>query len=162
MSFIKIRNFLFWHIVLIVAGVVLGFSAWHQWNSNQKTVLTRMRPIPPIATFAHGGRIRHIAFDPKNSELIATAGSGNFVKVWNRNRLDFPQLTLEVKKESDGTASLVGMAFSPIDNWIVTKTFWTLEIWDSTTGKKINTLHTTSSNFTISPIRNNIIRCQRP
>lgn len=115
-----------------------------------------MMPISPVATFTHGGRIEYIAFDPKNPELIATAGSDNSVKVWNRNRLDFPQLTLEVKKDSDGTVMFVGLAFSPVDNWIVTKTFWTLEIWDSTTGEKINTLHIASAGFTVSPIGNNM------
>ena len=156
MNFIKIRKFLFWSVILIVVCVVLGFSAWHHWNSTLKPFLSRMIPISPIATITHGGQIRYIAFDPKNPELIATAGSDNFVKVWNRNRLDFPQLTLEVKKDSDGTVMFVGLAFSPIDNWIVTKTFWTLEIWDSTTGEKINTLHIASGDFAVSPIVNNM------
>ena len=152
----NIKKFSLWFIFLIIVGVILGYSTWHQWNANQGTILERMRPIPPDATFAHGGSISYIAFDPKNPDLIACGGAGNIVKVWNRNNHDSPQLTLEAHDTNHGDTYMVGLAFSPIDNWVATKTFWTLEIWDSTTGDKINTLHTPSSNLTISPIGNNI------
>ena len=110
-----------------------------------------MRPIPPIATFVHGGSISHIAYDPKNPELIATAGDGNFVKVWNRNKHDSPQLSLEFQRDNAEYTNMIGIGFSPTDNWIATKTFWTLEIWDSLSGNRINSLDTTSSYFTIHP-----------
>ncbi len=155
-SFIKIKSLLLLSIFIIVVGAILGYSTWHQWSDNQTTTLERMRPIAPVATFSHDGSIRQIAYDPKNPELIATAGAGDFVKVWNRNNRVSPQLTLEYKKDNDGTTFIAGLAFSPTDNWIATKTFWTLEFWDSTSGSKINTLHTTSSHFTISPLGNNI------
>ena len=143
-------------LTVIITICLLGYSTWHQWSANQDTVLERMRPIPPVASFAHGASIRYIAFDPKNSELIATAGAGNIAKVWNKNNHDSPHLTLEAYNVNNGDTYMVGLAFSPTDNWIATKTFWTLEIWDSRSGSKINTLHTTSSNLTISPVRNNI------
>jgi len=142
-------------LVIIVVIGLLGISAWHQWNENQKTIIERMRQIPPTATYVHGGPISYIAFDPKNPELIATGGVGTDVKVWNLTKLDTPHLTLEVKKDNDGVTLIVGLAFSPIDNWIATKTIWTLEIWDSTSGDKINTLNFTSSNFAISLVGNN-------
>ncbi len=148
MSFLKKTLFIF--TVIITIGL-LAYSTWHQWSDNQTTTLERMRPIAPVATFSHGGSIRYIAYDPKNPELIATAGDGNFVKVWHRNKHDSPQLTLEYKKDNDGTTFIAGLAFSPTDNWIATKTFWTLEIWDSLSGDRINSLDTTSSYFTIHP-----------
>ncbi|MDE0314902.1 MAG: hypothetical protein OXM61_08370 [Candidatus Poribacteria bacterium] len=143
-------------LAIIVAGVLLASSTWRQWNDNQKTILQRMRPIAPMATYSQGGSINYIDFDPKNPELIAAAGSSrNFVKVWNVSKQDTPQLTLKTQKGHNGTNFVVGLGFSPVNDWIAIKGFWTLEIWDSTTGNKINTLNTASSNFAISPLCNN-------
>ena len=150
-----IKKLLLIFAILVTAGF-LGYSTWHQWNDNQTTTLERMRPIAPVATFSHGGSISHIAYDPKNPELIATAGDGNFVNVWNRNKHDSPQLSLDVYKENDGTTFIVGLAFSPSDNWIATKTFWTLEIWDNTSGNKLNTIHIPAGELAISSDGNNI------
>ena len=147
----KTKRLSVWFIFLVAIGVILGYSTWQQWNDNQTTTLERMRPIAPVATFSHGGSIRYIAYDPKNPELIATAGDGDFVKVWNRNNRVSPQLTLEYKKDNYGTTFIAGLAFSPTDNWIATKTVRTLEIWDSLSGNRINSLDTTSSYFTIHP-----------
>ncbi len=147
----KTKRLSVWFIFLVVIGVILGFSTWHQWSDNQTTTLERMRPIAPVATFSHGGSIRYIAYDPKNPELIATAGDGDFVKIWNRNKHDSPKLSLEVQRDIAKNIHMVGIAFSPTDNWIATRTFWTLEIWDSLSGNRINSLDTTSSYFTIHP-----------
>ena len=152
---------LFLPLAVLASIVLLGFSTWHQWSANQETALARMRPIPPMATYAQGASIEYIAYDPKNPELIA-AYSGNIladdsdyiVKVWNLNNQETPMLTLKTHREQDDNTFMVGLGFSPIDNWIATQTFETLEIWDSTTGSKINTLHTTSKNFAISPVEN--------
>ena len=153
MSFLKKTLFIF--TVIITIGL-LAYSTWHQWNDNQTTTLERMRPIAPVATFSHGGSISHIAYDPKNPEIIATAGGGNFVKVWHRNKPDSPQLSLEFQRDDAEFTNMIGIGFSPTENWIATKTFWTLEIWDSTSGSKISTLHIASSDFAISPLGNNI------
>ncbi len=145
-----IKKLLLIFAILVTAGF-LGYSTWHQWRDNQTTTLERMRPIAPVATFSHGGSIRQIAYDPKNSELIATAGAGDFVKVWNRNKHDYPQLSLEFQKDSDGSTNILGLAFSPTDNLIATKTYWTLEIWDSRSGNRINKLDIPCSAFILHP-----------
>lgn len=142
---------------IAVAVGILTFSTWRQWGDNQKTILERMRPIPPIAAFNHGTSIRYITSSPKNPDLFATAGEGNSVKVWNINKQDSPQLTLETQEDNDGITNMNGIAFSQTDNWIASKTFWTLEIWDVTSGSKINTLHIPASEFAISPEGNNIV-----
>ncbi len=144
-------------LAVIITVSLLGYSTWHQWNANQETILERMRPIPPDATFAHGGSIRYIAFDPKDPETFACAGDGNIVKVWNRSNQDSPQLTLEAYNVNNDDTYMVGLAFSPTDNWIATKTFWTLEIWDGTSGNKIDTKHIPGSEFTISKTGNTFI-----
>ncbi len=159
----KTQRILILFLGIVVAGVLLTFSTWHQWNDNQKTILERMRPIPPMATYSQGASIGYIAFDPKNPELIAadsgsilSADSDYIVRVWNLNNQETPKLTLKTHKEQNESTFMDGLGFSPTDNWIATKTFKTLEIWDSTSGSKINTLHTTSSNFAISPVDNKI------
>lgn len=153
----KTQRILILFLGIVIAGVLLAFSTWRQWNDNQKTTLERMKPIPPIAEFNHGASIRKIVFDPKNPELIACTGAGNIVKVWNINNQDAPQLTLEAQKDDDGSTNMIGIAFSPTDNWIASKTFWTLEIWDVTSGSRINRLHIPSSEFAISPEGKNIV-----
>lgn len=142
-------------LAIVVVGVLLAFSTWYQWNDNQKTTLERMKSIPPMAAYSQGASINYIAFDPKNPELFATAGRGNIVKLWNKNNQDTPQLTLKTQRGHNGTNFVVGLGFSPVNDWIAIKGFWTLEIWDSITGNKINTLNTASSNFAISPLCNN-------
>ena len=153
----KNKNILFWIIFLLIVGVILGFSTWHQWSDNRTTILERMRPVRPIAEFNHGSWIRFIQYYPKNPELIATAGFDNEIKIWNANDQKTPQLTLEPVDVGAGSNSVVGLAFSPIDNWIATKTYWTLEIWDSTSGSKLNTLHIPSGELKISPDGNDIV-----
>lgn len=159
----KTQRILILFLGIVVATVLLAFSTWRQWNDNQGTILERMRPIPPMATYSQGASINYIAFDPKNPELIAadsgsilSADSDYIVKVWNLNNQETPILTLKTHKEQNESTFMVGLGFSPINNWIATQTFKTLEIWDSTSGNKINTLNTTSSNFAISPVENKI------
>lgn len=158
-------------IVIIVSIGLLGYSTWHQWNANQNTILERMKPIPPMVSFVQGAAIKYIAYDPKNPDLIA-AFSGNtlaallgktspddsdyIVKIWNLKNQETPILTLKTHKEQNEKTFMVGLGFSPIDNWIATQTSDTLEIWDSATGSKINTLHKISKNFAISPVDNRL------
>ena len=157
----KNKNLSIWLLFLIVICGIIGFSTWHQWGANQGTGLERRRPIPPMMIYAQGTSIKYLAYDQKNPELIA-AGSGNTVKVWNLNKQEAPQLTLNTQKGQNGTNFIVGLGFSPIDNWIAVKGFWTLEIWDTTTKNKINTLNTSSSNFAISPLGNYIALNHNP
>ncbi len=154
MSFLKKNLFIF--TVIITIGL-LAYSTWHQWSDNQTTIVVRMKPIPPIATFVQGRSIKYIAYDPKNPNLIAAAGSGNIVKIWNLNREDTPQLTLNTQNQKghNGTNFIVGLGFSPVNDWIAIKGFWTLEIWDITSSNIVNTLHRSSVNFAISPVGNN-------
>ena len=151
------KKLLLLFIAIIVAGVLLVFSTWRQWNDNQKTTLERMRPIPPIAVFSHGASIRKIVFDPKNPELFATAGRGNIVKVWNINNRETPQLTLEAQNDDDGTTYINGIAFSPTDNWLATKTYWALELWDVTSGNRINSLQIPAGEFALSEEGNSFV-----
>lgn len=140
-------------IVIFITIGLLVYSTWHQWRDNRTTILERMRPIPPMMIYAQGKSIKYIAYDQKNPELIA-AGSRNIVKVWNLNKQDTPQLTLNTQKGQNGTNFIVGLGFSPTNNWIAIKGFWTLEIWDYTTNNRINILNTSSTNFAISPLGN--------
>ena len=145
----KTQKVIILFLSIIVAGVLLAFSTWWQWNNNQKTTKERLRPVPPIAEFNHGTSIRDITFSSTNPELFASAGEGNKIKVWKKNNQDGPQITLETQE--DGSTSLNGIAFSPTDKWFVSKTFWTLEIWDITSGRRINFIKIPASTFAISP-----------
>ncbi|MDE0086219.1 MAG: hypothetical protein OXU23_10935 [Candidatus Poribacteria bacterium] len=147
----KTQRILIFFLGIIVAGVLLAFSTWHQWNANQKTTKERMRPIHPIAEFNHGTSIRDIAFSSTNPELFASAGAGNTVKIWNVNNQDSPHITLETQEDDDGSTNLNGIAFSPTDKWFASKTFWALEFWDVTSGRRINFIKIPASTFAISP-----------
>ena len=142
---------LFLIFALIVAMGLLGVSSWHQWNDHKKTIVNRLQPIPPNAEFMPGSTVRQISFSSTNPDLFATAGGDNLVKVWNANIQESPQLTFKAQKEDHGATILVGIAFSPTDAWLASKTSSTLEFWDITSGEKLNTLQISSSKFAISP-----------
>ena len=94
----NIKKLSLWFIFLIVVGVILGYSTWHQWNANQGTIIERMRPIPPVAEFMHGARISDIVFSSADQDIIATAGSDNTIKIWNRNS---PNTPTEIQFDSE-------------------------------------------------------------
>lgn len=87
-------------LAIIVAGVLLAFSTWRQWNNNQKTILERMRPIPPIAEFHHGAMIDDVEFSPSNQDIIASVGDDNNIKIWNKNNPSTPTKTLHDNEET--------------------------------------------------------------
>ena len=96
--------------ILVTAGFLVFFT-WQQWSDNQTTILERMEPIPPLVTYTEGGSIDYIAFDPKNPELIASARSGDIVKIWNLNRQDSPVVTLKTHNDLMPIALLKGKEF---------------------------------------------------
>ncbi|MDE0483011.1 MAG: hypothetical protein OXI67_10570 [Candidatus Poribacteria bacterium] len=147
----KTQKILILFFAIVVAVVLLMFSTWHQWSDNQKTTKERLRPVPPIAEFNHGTSISDVAFSSTNPELFASAGAGNTVKIWNVNNQDSPQITLEVQEDNDGSTNLNGIAFSPTDKWLASKTFRTLEFWDVSSGRKIDFMKIPASTFAISP-----------
>lgn len=77
-------------LAIIVLLGLLGFSTWHQWNENQKTIIERMRPITPIAEFNHGSMINDIVFSPADSNIIASVGNDYNIKIWNRTDPETP------------------------------------------------------------------------
>jgi len=138
---------------IAVTGVLLAFSTWRQWNDNQGTILERMRPIAPITEFNHGTWITDIAFSPKNPDLIASVGEHSIIKVWNRNNTDSPELTLTNHPSNEsGSSGVRYIAFSQTGEWLVSKDFWMIAIWDVSSGERINTLETASSSGTVSPM----------
>lgn len=140
-------------LVIIVTGVLLVFSTWHQWNNNQKTILERMRPIPPIAEFNHGTWIGDIAFSPENPDLIASVGEHSIIKVWNRNNTDSPELTLTNHPTNESGTSGVGyIIYSQTGEWLVSKDYWMIAIWDASSGERISTLESPSSSGAVSPV----------
>lgn len=147
----KTQKILILFFAIVVAVVLLMFSTWHQWNDNQKTTKERLRPVSPIAEFNHGTSIRDVAFSSTNPELFASAGAGDTVKIWNVNNQDSPQITLEAQKDDDGSTNLNGIAFSPTDKWLASKTFRTLEFWDITSSRRIDFIKIPASTFAISP-----------
>ncbi len=147
----KTQRILILFLAIAVAGVLLAYSTWHQWNDNQKTTKKRMRPIPPIAEFNHGTSIRKIAFSPTNPELFASAGEGNIIKIWNTKNQDSPQITLEAQEDDDGSTNINGIAFLPTDKWLASTTYRAIEFWDVTSGRRINLIKTPALEFAISP-----------
>ncbi|MDE0636805.1 MAG: hypothetical protein OXI43_13280 [Candidatus Poribacteria bacterium] len=87
-------------LTIVVVGVLLAFSTWHQWNDNQKTTLERMRPIPPIAAFHHGAMIYDVEFSPSNQNVIASVGDDNNIKIWNKNNPSTPTKILHDNEET--------------------------------------------------------------
>lgn len=149
----KTHRILILFLGIVVAGILLAFSTWRQWNDNQKTTLERMRPIPPIAEFSHGTWIRDIAFSPKHPDLVASVGEHSIIKVWNRNNTDSPELTLTNHPTNEsGTSGISYITFTQTGEWLVSKDFWMVAIWDASSGERINTLETPSSTGVVSPM----------
>ena len=138
---------------IVVAGVLLAFSTWRQWNANQKTTLERMRPIPPIAVFPHGTSIISIAFSPKNPDHIVSAGEGNKVKVWNRNNTEMPETELIAHPPKQGgiPLSVNYIAFSPTGEWFASKCIMNLSFWNISSWKKTNSIEIPPGYLAISP-----------
>ncbi|MDE0483014.1 MAG: hypothetical protein OXI67_10585 [Candidatus Poribacteria bacterium] len=140
-------------LAIIVAGVLLAFSTWRHWNNNQKTILERMRPIPPIAEFNHGSSIRSIAFSPKNPDHIASAGEGNKVKVWNINNTKLPEKVLIAHPPKEGGIPLFVnfITFSPTGKWFVSNCIRKFSFWDISSWKEINSIEIPAGDLVISP-----------
>ncbi|MDE0086217.1 MAG: hypothetical protein OXU23_10925, partial [Candidatus Poribacteria bacterium] len=138
---------------IVVTGVLLAFSTWHQWNDNQKTTLERMRPIPPIAKFNHGTSIRDIAFSPKNPDHIASAGEGNKVKIWNRNNTELPEKVLIAHPPKEGgiPLSVNFIAFSPAGEWFVSNCIRKFSFRDISSWEEINSIEMPAGDLVISP-----------
>ena len=143
----KIKRISVWLIFLIIVGGILCLSTWRQWNDNQNTILERTKQIPPIAAFHQGASIRTscIHWCRKHRKGLERKQSGystvNAARSGKR-RWYHPH----------GWFSLFTNRY-----WIASKTFWTLEIWDATSGSRINALHIPSREFAISPESNNIV-----
>ena len=148
----KNKNLSIWLLFLIVIGVILGFSTWHQWSDNQTTILDRMRPIPPDAECNHGGWIQGIAFSPINSDTIATASEGNKLKIWDINTPETPLMTKTGHTRHGGHTFIDYLAFSPKGEWIASKTYEKLDVWEMPTGKKLISAEIRSFTGAISPV----------
>ena len=138
----KIQKILILLFAVVVTGGILAFSTWHQWSDNQKTVSQRLRLVTPIAEFNHGTSIKSIAFSPKNPDLVATAGEGKKVKIWNKNNPETPEIVLANHPTAQqGRLDVNYIAFSPIDEWFISKSVRMLSIWDVSTWETIITLN---------------------
>ena len=150
----KNKSLLLWSIFIIVVGVILGLSTWHQWNDNQKTLVERTGPILPITEFNHGARIQAIAFSPTNPDLIVTTGEDYTIKVWNRHNTQAPEMVLTGFLEHDGsgdTYSVKCLAFSQTGGSLIRKINWMLEFWDMSSKKKISSFDIGFSDAAILP-----------
>ncbi len=148
----NIKKLSLWFIFLIVVGVILGYSTWHQWNANQETILERMKPITPIAQCNHGGWIQDIAFSPINTDTIATASEGNKVKIWNINNSSSPIMT-KIGHAGNGDDTFIDcLAFSPTGEWIASKTYEKLDAWEMPSGEKLISTEIRSFTGAISPV----------
>ena len=148
------KKLLLLFLAIIVAGVLLTFSTWRQWNDNQKTFVEQTGPIHPIAEFNHGARIHAIAFSPRNPNLIVTTGEDYTIKVWDRYNTQAPNVVLTGSLEHDGsgdTYSVECLSFSRTGELLIRKINWMLEFWDVSSKKKLNSFDIGSSNAAISP-----------
>ncbi len=138
---------------IVVVGGILVFSIWNQWNDNQKTILARMKPIAPDYKFSHGTSIRNIAFSPKNPDLVATAGKGKEVKVWNKDNPKTPESVLTNHPTAQqGRLDVNYIAFSPTGEWFIIEYAQVLAIWDVSSWKIINSMDYLATVEVISPI----------
>ncbi len=143
---------LFLIFALIVAIGLLGVSSWHQWNDNKKTIVGRMEPIPPIAEFNHGSSIRKIAVSNKNPDRIASIGEDRIIKVWDRNYIYAPEITLEkYPTKYNVLLSINFMYFSQTSDWLLSKTPHMYVVWDISSGKIIYSTEFHSNAAAISP-----------
>lgn len=130
---------LFLPLAVLASIVLLGFSTWHQWSANQETALDRMRPLRPLAEISHGAWIQGIAFSPTDPGTIATASEGNIVKVWNIDNHEEPILTLTGDTDDTKHTFIDCLAFSPRGEWLASKTYMNLNIWEIPQGNELIT-----------------------
>lgn len=141
------KLFLLFIASVIVLGI-LGFSIWYRWNTDQKLAQQRIPELTPSAEFNHGSWINDVALSPTKPELIASAGIENeIIKVWNRSNTDTPLITLT---NPDGINFI---AFSPTNEWLVSKGFWELIFWDVFSGEKIGVFKTRAGAAAVLPDR---------
>lgn len=124
--------------LLIISAAIgtiglLGYSTWNQWNANQETILERMRPIPPVVEFTHGGMITDIVFSPTDQDIIAT-GSDYDIKIWNRNNPKTPKEIQFGSEERLFTLEYVNNGNYLLCNGLHRKT----SLWKLSSNKMIN------------------------
>ena len=125
------KPFLLFIASVVVLGI-LGLSIWYRWNTGQKLAQQRIPELTPSAEFNHGSWINTVALSPTKPELIASAGiESEIIKVWNRSNTDTPLITLT---NPDGIGFI---AFSPTNEWLVSKSFWGIIFWDVFSDEKI-------------------------
>ena len=150
-------------IFLMCLLAFLGFwgflSIWHQ---QQESFLQQPVQLTPIAEFNHGAWIQHVAFSPTNPDLIASVGTDTslttnpdsiyVVKLWNQSDVNKPKVLFPVPLDKNGAPAMVdSIAFGRTGVFFAIKSFWNLELWDVTSGKKINSFELPSRTAAFSP-----------
>ena len=140
------KLFLLFIAPVVVIGI-LGLSI-------QKLAQQRIPTLTPSAEFNHGApQIEDVAISPVNSDMIASVGGRNIVKVWDRNSPNTPILTLtDHPGRAGGDPSILDyIAFSPTGEWLASKDFWNLAFWDVSSGMEINAIEIPSTTVAVSP-----------
>ncbi len=144
-------------IFVMVAAWTLVFLSLRHWYTNAVLIPARAKARSPIAEFNQGASIQAIAFSPINSDLMAVAGRGHEVKIWNINKTETPEVTLRSHSghsDKEIYPSVDCLAFSPTGKWLASKTYKTLEFWGMPSGMVLNTNSCEMRSFTaaISPV----------
>lgn len=157
----KAKGLLIFFLFLFAAlGLWSFLSIWSQWRES-----FQQRPIQltPIAEFNHGSWITHLAFSSTSPNLIASVGAHNVstntdpassyvVKVWDRSEMDKPKTLYPIPLNKNGLPDMVdAITFSRIGVFFAIKSFWKLELWNVSSGKKINSFELSDKTAAFSP-----------
>ena len=139
--------FIYLMIALVAFGVVTYFISRPQ-QQQQELIPQQFAQLPEkakqIAKFHHGPAVKHVAFSPVDSSLIASADINGTIRLW-----DIDNGKNEIKTLGHPISS-AAIGFSP-DGKMLVSAKSTLILWDIDTGKKINTLATSFKEFAFSP-----------
>ena len=136
--------------LILVAIVGVGLVAYFVSRPQQQEPLPQQfakLPAKPalIAEFHHGPSIYSVAISPVDPSLIASVDENGTIKLWARNNTKDP---VRILSHPGGFTSL---GFSPTGELLASSGFGTLVLWDVASGKKINSLESSYSEFAFSP-----------
>ena len=141
--------------ILCIIGF-LFYSTWYQWEGHQETAYERFKPNRPIAELNNGNKVNTLAISPKDTNIIVSAGQGNDIKVWHRDKPDTPIQVLfnHPINEDNSSTNIESVFFDSSGNLLISRSFWMVAFWDVSTWELISSYRIPSSIGAVSPSEN--------
>ena len=146
-------------LVLLIIGILMFFNMRSQYQNLTVQEFAKLPEMPTlIAEFNHGpSPVNSVAFSPVDASLVASAGRGGIIKLWNRNNTNDPVVTLRHPRNYNYIFLDCSIDFSPDGELLVSiGNGADLIVWDVASGNKVNAIKGEGAPFSFSPDGNQL------